>query len=150
MKKTRNIAFVVELLLLFVLLLVVIVVITQTFMAARGRSLYAKHLTEVVCLAEDAAEVSMSAPDAETAADLLAELPQVTGAVRQDGQIELEMEFVSGTGTDPYRLILVWDESGTDAGRYASAEIRVFYGTDAEPLYTLTTGDYRAGGTDEP
>ena len=56
MKRTRNIAFIVELLILFVILLFVIVTITRTFMASRSQSLHAQQLTRAVSLAESIAE----------------------------------------------------------------------------------------------
>ena len=144
MKKIHNTAFIVELLLLFILLLLVIVVITQTFMNARSRSLYAKHLTEAVCLAEEVAEVSMSAAGKEKAFSLFQELEQVKSAEMKDGQIELGMDF-AGETLDSYQVILIMDEEDTEQGTYVSGEIRVFFGEAEEPLYTLTTGDYKAG-----
>lgn len=154
MKKTRNIAFIVELLLLFVLLLFVIVVITKTFMASRSQSLYAKHLTEAVCLAEDVAEVRFAAADKAEALALLAAMEQ-TQSIEDDGQIIwLTMDFAdAGGGTDRYRIGMDWNEEPSAQGTYFEGEIRVYYqdiaaavSEKAAPIYTLSTGDYRSGG----
>ena len=77
MKRTRNIAFIVELLLLFVILLFVIVVITKTFMASRNQSLHARYLTEAVCIAEEIAEVTEGSSDLAGAASLIRSLEEV-------------------------------------------------------------------------
>ena len=62
----------------------------------------------------------------------------------KDGQIELGMDF-AGETLDSYQVILIMDEEDTEQGTYVSGEIRVFFGEAEEPLYTLTTGDYKAG-----
>ena len=101
MKKERNIAFIVELLLLFMILLFVIVVITQTFMKSRSQSLYARHLTEAVTLAEEVAEVSASAEDLSEAADRLGAMEQVLEVRErqavQEVQESLENQKSQGT-----------------------------------------------------
>ena len=170
MKKDRNIAFIVELLLLFIILLFVIVVITQTFMKSRSQSLYARHLTEAVTLAEEVAEVSAAAEDIGGASDLLAKMEQVLRVSSEaEDRIFLEMEFSAGSGArDNYRVEIDWQEepAGADAGsgtdtdstaadagsaagvgsgaQYISKQIRVYFEDEDEPVYTLDSGIYNA------
>ena len=163
-KKERNIAFIVELLLLFMILIFVIVVITQTFMKSRGQSLYARHLTEAVTLAEEVAEVSAPAENLSEAADRLAAMEQVqevqTGngvndspanagagggengtAGMTEATIDLVMEFTEENGVpDRYRLELDWQEEET---RFVTKQIRVYFAEEKEPIYTLDTGVYQ-------
>ncbi|MBQ9061624.1 MAG: hypothetical protein IJ121_02165 [Eubacterium sp.] len=170
MKKERNIAFIVELLLLFMILLFVIVVITQTFMKSRGQSLYARHLTEAVTLAEEVAEVSASAEDLAEAAERFGAMEQVLEVQETQGEtgetsgsgLVMAMEFAAKNGTrDEYRVELDWVEEkervdaaeradaadGADTaagGRFVTKQIRVYFADEQEPIYTLDAGDLKA------
>ena len=154
MKKTRNPAFIVELLLLFVILLLVIVVITRTFMAARSQSLSAKHLTEAVSLAENAAEISLSAADPEDAYERLLKMVQVTNAEKEEDTVKLTVDFSNQDGeNNHYLLEMNWAEETTQRGAFKNGEIRVYYLGSNENydqndnlIYTLNTGEYVPGG----
>ena len=153
MKRERNIAFIVELLLLFVILLFVIVVITQTFMKSRGQSLYARHLTEAVTLAEEVAEVSASAADLTDAADRFDAMEQVQEISSLSGEgLDLVMDFAAENGVhDRYRVELDWLEekaadgsAGASAGsRFVTKQIRVYFAEETVPIYTLDSGDFK-------
>ncbi|MBR2189257.1 MAG: hypothetical protein IJ860_07620 [Eubacterium sp.] len=139
MKKKRNIAFIVELLLLFIILLFVIVVITQTFMKSRSQSLYARHLTEAVSLAESVAEVSMAASGRDEAVSMLGEMEQVQSVSDAGEIIGLEMKFApEGGRTDHYRAEI----RRTEEDAFVTEEILVFFADETEPIYSLETGNY--------
>ena len=143
MNRKHNLAFIVELFLLFSILLFVIVVITRTLVLSRSRSLYAKHLTEAVTLAESSAEVIAAAGSQAEAERLFGGLSQVTEVRPSDGRIELLMDFdgVSG-GADQYRAVILLAEERQTAGTYLAESIEVFYAEENDPLYTLETGAY--------
>lgn len=146
MKKTRNPVFIVELLLLFVILLLLITVITKTFMASRSQSLRAKHLSEAVVLAEEAAEVSNAAKDIDEAVQLFDGLDQVRSVNEEGGTIELQMDFTSDDGSvDDYRVVIDIEEEKDDFSVYSAKTIDVYYGNVTDPVYTLTTGSYKTG-----
>ena len=153
MNKTRNLSFIVELLLLFVILLFAIVVITKTFMTARAKSEYARHLTEAVCLAEDVAEVSMTAADRSQALAAFEKMEQTKSVSNSDaGVFLIEMDFVSADGkTDSYRVEVTWNDEASHGGSYAAETIEVYSPETGNteqtgPLYTLNTGSWHAGG----
>ena len=141
MKKTRNLAFIVELLLLFVILLFVIVVITRTLMQSRSQSDRARHLTEAVCLAEEVAEVTAAAGDKAAAAELLGGLEQVQSVAESPDGIDLDMTFAGGV-RDDYHIAVGWDEEPSAAGKYVKRTVLVFYGGAEEPVYRLEAGNY--------
>lgn len=142
MKKARNIALIVELLLLFVILLFVITTITKTFMASRNQSLYARHLTEAVCLAQEVAEVAAAAEDRAGAVRLLESLEQ-TEEVRDEADgIGLDMTFSGDEGAERYHVQMDWNEEDS----FVQETIRVYFDGENDPLYTLDTGDYKSQG----
>ena len=163
MGKNRNLAFIVELLLLFVILLFVIVTITRTFMASRSQSLYAKHLTEAVCIAEEVAEITAAAPDQESAVSFLKELDEVHSVTENDTGFSVEMDALSDGKADRYTVSVLCSEektagepsaestgsfSGESGGQdktgvFVTEKIEVFFETEAEPIYTLDTGNYK-------
>ena len=147
MKKSRSIAFTVELLLLFVSLLFVIVVITKSFMASRGQSLAAKYLTEAVCLAEDVAEVTSSASGRDEAVAWLRELERVRSLKDTAERTEMEMQFAQDDRTG-YHVVLDWETEPSAYGVFTAETISVYHGGGAEPLYTMRTGDYQAEDTE--
>lgn len=145
MGKKRNFAFIVELFILFVILLFVIIVLTKTFVTSRSQSLYARHLTESVYLAEEVAEVSMSAADAREAQALLGALEQTEEIRAKDRQMELTMDFTADdTKRDTYRVLLSWEEEASAQGTFVAEEILVFFADETDPLYTLHTGNYQS------
>ena len=145
MKRTRNIAFIVELLLLFVILLFVIVTITRTFMTSRSQSLYARHLTEAVTLAENIAEVTRNLPDQESAAARLDALEEVQETADKDGDtLRITMLFTGENGRqDSFKADLSRKEEKTAAGSFVTEYIAMFYDDESEPIYALETGWYR-------
>ena len=141
-KTTRNPVFIVELLGLFVLMVMLTVVITGTFMSARAQSLYAKHLTEAVGLASDVAEVGMAAAGREEAFSLFEKMEQTVSADPAAGTLEMDFTDKSGKA-DRYTVQISWSEDASDAGTFSESDIMVYYGGEAEPLYTLHAGSYR-------
>ncbi|MBR2562557.1 MAG: hypothetical protein IKE31_10495 [Eubacterium sp.] len=145
MKRTRNLAFIVELLLLFVILLFVIVVITKTFMTSRSQSLHARHLTEAVCIAEEIAEVTEGATGLQEASSLLGSLEEVQDIQSVDEEeLALSVLFAAEDGKqDVFDADLTWEEETAETGVFVMEHIAVFYKDASEPLYTLETGWYR-------
>ena len=143
MKRKRDLAFIVELFLLFVILLFVIVVITKMLVTSRNRSLYAKHLTEAVTLAESSAEVIAAAGSQAEAERIFGELSQVTEVNASDGQIVLAMDFDGKDGgADQYRAVIELTEEPQASGTYLREVIEVFFADQTDPIYTLETGTY--------
>lgn len=143
MSRRRNFAFIAELFILFVILLFVVIVITKTFVTSRNQSLYARHLTESVYLAEEVAEISMASEDLEETAEVLKELSQTEEVTTEADWLEVSMDFDEKDGKrDNYRVILTWEEEPGTAGTYRSGDILVFFEDEAEPIYILQTGSY--------
>ena len=144
MKKTRNTAFVVELLLLFILLLAVIVVITLTLMASRRQSLYARHLTEAVILAESIAEVTKNTADresAEAAVGMMKEVQETSGWA--EDTLAVALVFTGENGVqDAFRADLAWEEEKTPAGQFVTEQITLYDSGEEAPIYSLETGWY--------
>ena len=144
MKRTRNIAFIVELLLLFVILLFVIVTTTRVFMTSRSQSLHARHLTEAVILAESIAEVTKNTADREatqTAVGMMKEVqetPEWTGDM-----LAAELVFMGENGVqDAFRAELAWEEEKTPAGQFVTEQITLYDSGEEAPIYSLETGWY--------
>lgn len=162
--KKRNLAFTVELLGLFILLVMVITVITQVFVMSRSHSLEARQLTEAVILAENAAEISSGAQDAEILTDSLAGqkgLLDLDGTVYTYAENEDKFTLRYAVQFDPDRdsyyivnidrtldrsetgvladdVISIYEPVGSDAG---TDEVFAHDRTD-EPVYTLTTSRF--------
>ena len=147
MKRTRNIAFIVELLLLFVILLFVIVVITKTFMASRNQSLHARYLTEAVCIAEEIAEVTEGSADLAGAASLIRSLEEVQDTEETGGQtLGIAMLFKAEDGKqDAFDVDLTWEEELSGEGTLVRENIAVFSKDAADPVYVLEAGWYCPG-----
>ena len=142
--KKRDTALIVEMLLLFVLLLIVIVTVTRVFVTARGQSLTARRLTGAVCLAENIAEAAHSAPDAESVPEILHGLDGVRDLQEtEDGILLTIRQTGAKASTDVYRARLTLTEEPGEAGTLLSGTVEMYFGDDAEPLYTLETGSYR-------
>ena len=145
MKRTRNIAFIVELLLLFVILLFLIVTITRTFMTSRSQSLYARHLTEAVTLAESMAEVTRGMPDQKSAVARLSEMEEVQEATAVDDEtLRIALVFTGENGRqDPFEAELSREEEKTDTGSFITENITLYYDGGTDPIYELETGWYQ-------
>lgn len=147
MGKKRNFAFIVELFIFFVILLFVIIVITRVFVTSRNQSLYARHLTESVYIAEEVAEISMAASDMQQAVNLLADLEQTSDVSSEGQEIELWMDFDAEDGRrDLYRVLLTWEEDPSQNGTFTESRILVFFEDEDEPIYSLDTGNYQSEG----
>lgn len=147
MGKKRNFAFIVELFILFVILLFVVIVITKTFVTSRNQSLYARHLTESVYIAEEVAEISMASEDMQQVANVLESLEQSGDVTVSERQIEMQMDFDSeDEKRDVYRVLLTWDEDASLNGAFTTGLIQVFFEDETEPIYTLDTGSYHSEG----
>lgn len=147
MGKKRNFAFIVELFIFFVILLFVIIVITRVFVTSRNQSLYARHLTESVYIAEEVAEISMAASDMQQAVNLLADLEQTSDVSSEGQEIELWMDFDAEDGRrDLYRVLLTWEEDPSQNGTFTEGRILVFFEDEEEPIYSLDTGNYQSEG----
>lgn len=147
MGKKRSFAFVVELFILFVIMLFVIIVITKVFVMSRNQSLYARHLTESVYIAEEVAEISMASSDMQQAVNLLEGLDQTSDVSSQGQEIELWMDFdTEDARRDLYRVLLTWDEAPSQNGTFTEGRILVFFEEEDEPIYSLDTGSYQSEG----
>ncbi len=131
--KKSNIASIVELFLMFLLLLVVIVVITMVCMTTREQSLDAGDLTKAVICAENAAEVTKDAANAEEAADLLGMM---------DGAADITVTGDTVTAIqDGYRIEVTLTPEDGSTGTYVDELINIYPG-DGEAIYQLHTGNY--------
>ena len=143
MGKRKNIAFIVELFLLFALMLLVTVVLTGAFVSSRSQSLYAKHKTEAVILAQRAAEISMAAEDRDEAFELLLQAEGAELVQRSESQL---IYTTSVSGEDPdagYTVTVEWESSEGNAGNLNTQRISVCYGEEKEPIYVLGSGFFR-------
>ena len=175
MKKTKNIASIVELLLLFVILLFVIVTVTRTFVASRSQSLRAQRLTEAVILAEDIAESVRGLADRDEAADRLALLEVVEivqeaagltgseeesetdleadpekdlgGSRQETDRIRLSLLFANRDGRqDSFEAELVREKEESEAGIFVTDHVSIYETNGSDPLYELDTGWYAEAG----
>ena len=131
--KKSNIASVVELFMMFLLLLIVIVVITLVCMTAREQSLDAGDLTKAVICAENTAEVTKDAANAEEAAQLL---EQMEGA----SDIAVEGDTVTAT-QNGFRIEATLTPEEGAAGTYVDELINIYPG-NGTAIYQMHTGSY--------
>ena len=131
--KKSNIASVVELFMMFLLLLIVIVVITLVCMTAREQSLDAGDLTKAVICAENTAEVTKDAANAEEAAVLLEKMENVS-------KVEVSADTVTAT-QEGYRIEVTLTPEKGDTGTYVDELINVYPG-DGTAIYQMHTGSY--------
>ena len=131
--KKSNIATTVELFLMFLLLLVVIVVITLVCMTTREQSLEAGALTDAVICAENTAEITKEAADAEEAAVLLEKM---------DGVKDITVSGDTVTARqDDYKIEVTLTPEKGNTGTYVDENIRI-YTDEADAIYQLHTGSY--------
>ena len=169
MNNRKNTAFTVELLGLFILLIMVITIVASVFVLSRSHSLEAGRLNEAVILAENAAEVSSTAPDNETLADRLKTIENSYGhnVVSRDssessGSWNAVYASLKDAKADQYIICVTrsypngTQEERSDGGTYAEDLIEVYARSTAdpeeigllepselgEPIYTLVTGTY--------
>ena len=136
-KGKSNIASIVELFLMFLLLLVVIVVITLVCMTTREQSLSAEQLTDAVICAENTAEVTKYAENAEDAAALLTDM---------DGVADIDVAGNTVTAKQEGYIIEVTlaPEEGT-SGTYIDETISISE-DGGDEIYQLRTGSYSREG----
>lgn len=133
--RKSNITSVVELFLMFLLLLIVIVVITMACMTTRQQSLQAHYLTEAVIYAENTAEVTATATDADQAAELIGMMDGVKNVQVAGDKITADL------GRDSiYTIEITLSTDKGTAGTFTSEDIQVFRAGDQ--LYELHTGSY--------
>lgn len=142
MKSKRNLAFIVELFLLFALMLLVTVVLTRAFVSSRMQSLYARHKTEAVIVAERVAEVSMSADDLEEALKLISDMEEVSD-INESVDGATFVSRISEDGKDTYSVRLKWESESGRSGALNIQEISIYFGEDSEPIYVLESGSFR-------
>lgn len=128
----------VELFMLFGILLMVIVVITQILVLTRGQSLDAKHLTKAVIAAENTAEVTAAAEDADDAAELLAGVKNADNIKVEKDEVALTLTY----GKDSYPVRVAVQGSDTKTGRYTAYTIKVYLPDSDEEMYKLESGHY--------
>ena len=118
-------AFYLETLLLVVVFVAIILVITQVFGSAKAKSAQAKHLTQAVMLAEDAAEAVSASDSLETVQHFLEE----NGTAQISGNVLTLWE-------DEYQVVITWEPEGV----LVSSTITVLW-NDNE-IYNLKTAVY--------
>ena len=147
MSKRKNFAFIVELFLLFALMLLVTVVLTRAFVTSRTQSLYAKHKTEAVILAERVAEISMASEDWEKACRLIEEMDEVR-SFRSDSSgasFTAKVNSEDPVGAE-YEIVVDWDAQDGKTGSMNSKTIYLYYGDAEDPIYVLSSGTFRKEG----
>ena len=142
MKAKKNLAFIVELFLLFALMLLVTVVLTRAFVSSRMQSLYARHKTEAVIIAERVAEVSMASEDLDEALKLISDMEDVSDLSRSGNGAEFTAR-ISDKASDEYSVKLDWDEQTDGPVSLNTQKITVYFGEDGEPIYVLDSGSFR-------
>ena len=142
MKAKKNLAFIVELFLLFALMLLVTVVLTRAYVSSRMQSLYARHKTEAVIIAERVAEVSMASEDLDEALKLISDMEDVIDLNRSGSGAEFTAR-ISDKASDEYSVKLEWDEQTEGQVSLNTQKITVYYGEDGEPIYVLDSGSFR-------
>ena len=140
-RQKRNITSVVELFIMFLLLLVVIVVITMVCMTTRQQSLHAHSLNEAVICAENVAELTKTAANAEEAAQMLGDMDGVS-------DISTEQDRITATYED-YTIEINLTPDTTAPGIYVDEDIDIYEGAaddktqeGEDALYHLHTGYY--------
>ena len=137
--RKRNIASIVELFLMFLLLLVVIVVITMVCMTTREQSLKAHTLTEAVLCAENTAEVTKYAENAEEAASRIEQMEGVS-------DVAVSGDVVTAS-VDGYQVEVAVTPDPGSSGTYMDTAITIFPASSADSaIYELHTGSYRKEG----
>ncbi|MBR5114016.1 MAG: hypothetical protein IK101_01830 [Oscillospiraceae bacterium] len=138
MKRHQLTSFYLEALLLVVIFVAMILVLTGVFGAARVESTQARHLTQAVTLASNAAEAVSSSKDLSQTAELLDE----GGNVRtSDGRLEAYYQADCSPCTDgrgDLVLTVSWEPSPEDPSLVTS-RIEVFSSNENKPVYTLET-----------
>ena len=130
--RKSNITSVVELFLMFLLLLIVIVVITMACMTTRQQSLQAHYLTEAVICAENTAEVTATATDADEAAVLI-------GLMDGIKDVHVADDLITATSGEYVIEVTLSSEEGK-TGTFTTEDIQIFRAGDS--LYKLHTGNY--------
>ena len=138
--RKNNIASIVELFMMFLLLLIVIVVITMVCMTTREQSLHANDLTEAVICAENTAEITSVASDAEEAAEMIERMEGASDVITEGDTITAKVN-------DFQLEVIITLEEG-DGGTYMDKTIKV-YQDGKEPLYQLHAGNYSMPGEPE-
>ncbi|MBO4330988.1 MAG: hypothetical protein J5827_02820 [Oscillospiraceae bacterium] len=138
MKRHQLTSFYLEALLLVVIFVAMILVLTGVFGAARVESAHARHLTQSVALASNAAEAFSASEDLSQTAELLDEGGNVQTA---DGRLEAHY-LADGSpcsdGRGDLVLTLSWEPSSEDPSLVMS-RIEVFSENEKTPIYTLET-----------
>lgn len=146
MKSKRNLAFIVELFIMFILLLVVIVVITTLSIKTRDQSIDARYLNEAVICAENAAELTASASDADEVLTRMEKMDGVANASAEADVITADMNFKEADGPDDqYTIIIKMSEDKGSTGKYITKEIKVTHKGEDDAIYTLKTGNFVKG-----
>ena len=129
-----NIAFIVELFIMFLLLIVVIVVITMVSMTSREQSLEASDLTKAVICAENTAEVTATATDAEEAAKYIEKMEGAKDVTVSGDKVTADI--------DEFSIEMTLTPDKGSAGTYVDELITIYLGDDEE-IYSLHTGRYK-------
>ena len=99
--KRHGTAFYIETLLLIVAFVAIILVTTQVFGGARAKSAKARHLTQAVILAENAAE----------AVSVSGSLEDVQSLLEKDGTVQIEGNVLT-LWKDEYQIDITWEPEG--------------------------------------
>lgn len=144
-KKQHITAFYMEMLVLVAVFIVVILILTRVFAISRQQSARAQILTNAVCLAENAAEITAASDSEEALLALLGDGGNVSVSEEQ-GQKIFRARYDSGMNPAAQGNFLVeieWNPETGDGGSFISSIINVYWNGDTEPVYTLQTGMFR-------
>ena len=139
MNKQSKFVFYLETFILTVSFILVIVVLSRVFVVSATQSVKAKHLTNVVCLSENVAEVMMSADDRNERYDLLNENSNAEDSgiitVRYDDDLKPAKDGI-------YVLTVSWEEEASANGSFVNSTIKAYVRNETEPVFELQTGKY--------
>lgn len=148
MKRKGNTVFIVELFIMFIILLIVIVSIVTISMKTRNQSEQAGQLTQAVVCAENIAEVTKGARNANQAAGMIKKIDGAEKVKVMGDKTSIQIGLKSNGRYDEGDKDRVYDvtvktetESGS-SGIYIKENIAVFVPGEKEAVYVLDSGSY--------
>ena len=139
MNKQNKLVFYLETFILTVSFIMVIVVLSRVFVVSATQSVRARHLTNVVCLSENVAEVMMSADDRNEMYTLLNESSNAENSeiitVRYDDDLHPASDGI-------YTITVSWQEEPSANGTFVSSTIKGYVRNEAEPVFEMETGKF--------
>ena len=145
MGNRRSTSFIVELMILFVILIVVIVTIITLNMKTRDQSIRAGRLNDAVVCAENAAEITAGAENAEQTGSMLRIMDGAGKAHVEKNRVTASVDLPGrNEGKEMEKLLVMIDvKTGKKTrGTFVKKKIKIYDAADDELVFTLDTGNY--------